>query len=369
MFRHDAGRSGRADSPLPALSGIAWAVDLGAPVDCAPAVAGGSLYAATTGGTVCALEVTSGAERWRTDLRAAVVSSPCVDAARVYFGCTDGNVYALDVATGERVWSARTGRSVIAPPLLCGGSVLIGSTDGRLYAFAADTGSLLWRTTAGGEVHAGAAVAGELVVYGDWSHKVHCVRLSDGAAAWPEPYDAEGPVLACPVIAGEVVVVGVLVPTALSPGNCLNVHVVDLASGRRLWGAPGKNRWQTDKEGSMSVATSPTVVGDQVWFLTGEGYGNWSAALRSVALATGARGAALTSRRGQEGFVFSDSSAALVGSVLHMADYNGTLFQFDTATQRVLGSIALGARTVSSPAISDGRVFIGLADGKLVCVG
>jgi len=374
MFRHDPARSGWADSAGPEGKEIAWSADLSGPVDCSPAVVAGVVYAATSLGSVHALDAASGQPKWRATVPQAVVSSPCCDGERVYFGCVDGYIRALSAASGEPVWEARTGRSVIAPPLLLDGKVICGSTDGRLYALAATTGDVLWATEQGGEIHAGAAAAGDLVVYGDWERDVRCVRLADGMPVWGKPvrptgsYQADGPILAAPVIAGDAVVVGSLAPTALTPQDSLNIHVLDLATGKRRWGAPGANPWQTDKEHLMSVANCPTVVGDQVWFLTGEGYGNWSAVLRSVALATGMRGFAPTERRGGASFAFSDCSAAVAGGILHLADYSGTLSLFDTASQRTLATLGLGARSVSSPAISDGRLYIGLTDGKLLCV-
>ncbi len=374
MFRHDPARTGWTDPPLPQAKAIAWSVDLGGPVDSSPAVVGNVVFAATAAGSVHAVDAATGQPKWRAEVGQPVVSSPCVDAERVYFGCVDGYLYALSAATGETVWRTRTGRSVIAPPLLIDGKLICGSTDGRLYALAAGTGQILWKTDPGGEIHAGAAAASDLVVYGDWDRQVRCVHLADGTPAWEKPvrptgaYRADGPLFACPVIADGVVVLATLAPTSLTPHDSLNIHALDLATGKRLWGVPGTNPWQTDKEHLMSVSTCPTIIGDQIWFLTMEGYGNWSAMLRSAALRTGARGFAADARSGTGSFVISDSSAAVVEGILHLADYNGTLSQFDTANQKPLNSLSLGARTVSSPAIADGSLYIGLTDGRLVCV-
>jgi len=374
MFRHDPARSGWAESTTPELTAVAWSADLGGPVDSSPAVLGGVVYAATSTGTVHAVEASTGQPRWRTVIGSPIVSSPCVDGERVYFGCGDGYIYALSAASGEPAWKARTGRAVIAPPLLIDGKVICGSTDGRLYALDAATGEVVWRTEAAGEVHAGAAAAGDLVVYGDWDQHVRCVHLRDGTSAWGKPaqptdsYPAGGPILACPVIASDAVVVASMAPTRLTPDDFLVIHVLDLATGKRRWGAPKLNPWQTDKEHLMSVSTCPTVVGDQIWFLTGEGYGNWNAVLRSAALATGRRGFASTTLGNRASFIPSDCSAAVANGILHLADYAGMLSQFDTTARQPLKSLALGARTVSSPAISDGCVYIGLTDGRLLCI-
>lgn len=365
MYRHDPARTGLAEGAAPTLAETVWSAELGGPVDSAPAIVGGIVVAGTTTGYLHALDAATGAPRWQAEIGHAVVSSPCITDGRVYCGAVDGWLYAHDLATGQRLWRGRTGRSVIAPPLAIGGRIVCGSTDGRLYAFDPATGTILWRTEAGDEVHAGAAATDEVAVYADWSGRVNCVRLADGTAAWPEPATVDGPVIACPVIAGARVVVCTLSRSQLQPGNSANVHVFDLATGQRVWGAPGANPWQTDKEGPMSVSTAPSVIGEAIWFVTGEGYGNWQGVLRSVALETGARGYAIQPRTGS--VAFSDSAAAVVGTTLYLADYASYLYPFDTATQRFGKAAGLGARTVSSPAISDGRAYLGLANGRLVC--
>ncbi|MBM3500906.1 MAG: hypothetical protein FJX74_19785 [Armatimonadetes bacterium] len=366
MYRHDPARSGQAEGPAPTLAETAWTANLGGPVDSSPAVVSGLVVAGTTTGGLHALNAETGAPLWQAEIGSPIVSAPCVVDGRICFGATDGYVYGYDLPSGGRLWRARTGRSVVAPPLAIGGRVLCGSTDGRLYALDPASGDALWRTEAGDEIHAGAAATEDVVVFADWSGRVTCVRVADGAEVWPEPFAADGPVIACPVITGSRVVVCSLSRSQLTPGHSTNVDVLDLATGRRVWGAPGRNPWQTDKEGVMSVATPATVLGDAVWFLTGEGYGNWQGILRSVALETGARGQMIRPRGGS-GVCFSDSAAAAVGPVLYLADYGAYLYQFNAATLRFGAAAALGARTVSSPAISDGCAYLGLADGRLVC--
>ena len=367
MFRHDAARSGRAEGAAPGLKQILWSVDLGGPVDSSPAVAQGVVVVGTAGGALCARDAATGAEKWTWTIGKPIVSSPCIDEGRVFFGCVDGYVYALGLETGEQLWKARTGRSVVAPPLTVGDRVICGSTDGRLYAFSKLDGNLVWETEAGGEIHAGAAANAAVVVYGDWDRKVRCVRVEDGSAVWPSPYVAEGPIIAAPVIEGAFAVVSSIAATAIQPPQSLNVHCLDLATGKRVWGQFKKNPWQTDKEHQMSVSTSSIVVGEQAWFMTMEGYGNWSAVIRSANLKTGARGAAIKRHAGGA-VAISDSSPALAESMLYFAGYAGFVYAIDATTGRSPQALPLGAKTASSPAISDGRLYIGLSDGKLLCI-
>jgi outer membrane protein assembly factor BamB len=118
----------------------------------------------------------------------------------------------------------------------------------------------------------------------------------------------------------------------------------------------------------MSVATCPTLIGEALWFVSLEGYGNWSATVRSVTLATGVRGAAVPRNALAQGWAVSDSSPAAAGGLLYFADYAGLLHQFNAANRRPLRALVLEGQTLSSPAISDGRLYLGLTTGKLLCL-
>jgi eukaryotic-like serine/threonine-protein kinase len=369
MFRHDAARSGRAEGTAPTLAGVEWSVDLGGPVDSSPAVAQGAVFVGTAAGGACAVDAATGSRKWTTPLPGPLVASPAIAQGRVVFGCADGYLYALDASTGHEAWRFRTGRSVVGPPLVIGDRVLCGSTDGGLYALSSADGSLLWRTDAGGEIQAGPAATADVVVYADWDRHVRCVRAQDGSPVWAEPYLTDGPVVACPVIESSYALVSSLAPTGIQPPPALVVNCVDLASGKRVWGAPGTNPWATERErGSMSLSTCATVANGVIWFVTGESYGNWSAMVRAAALPTGARVGVVPQSAARQGWAPTDSCAALAENQLYWADYSATLHQVDTATGRAVKALPLGAKTRSSPAISDGRLYIGLTDGKLLCI-
>ncbi|MFO8013756.1 MAG: PQQ-binding-like beta-propeller repeat protein [Phycisphaerae bacterium] len=104
-YRHDAARSGRAGTPVPADLKPAWKRRLAGPLT-APVVAGGKVYVAET------------------------------DAH---------TVHALDAATGEPAWSFTAGGRVDSPPTLWRGRVLFGSADGHVYCVRAADGELAWR--------------------------------------------------------------------------------------------------------------------------------------------------------------------------------------------------------------------------------
>ncbi len=104
-YRHDAARSGRAATDVPAGLAPVWKRRLSGPLT-APVVAGGKVYVAET------------------------------DAH---------TVHALDAATGEPAWSFTAGGRIDSPPTVWRGRVLFGSADGHVYGLRASDGALAWR--------------------------------------------------------------------------------------------------------------------------------------------------------------------------------------------------------------------------------
>jgi len=105
MYRHDAARSGRATTKVPATLKRSWQTDIGGRVT-QPVVGDGKLFVASV------------------DTHA---------------------VHALDAASGTKLWSYTTGARVDSPPALYKGRVLFGSADGWVYCLRASDGALAWR--------------------------------------------------------------------------------------------------------------------------------------------------------------------------------------------------------------------------------
>lgn len=71
---------------------------------------------------------------WQFITAAPVKSSPSYAEGVLYFGDTGGTVYALDASTGVELWRYQTGGAVNAAVALARGVVYVASFDGTLYA-------------------------------------------------------------------------------------------------------------------------------------------------------------------------------------------------------------------------------------------
>ncbi len=107
MYRHNAARSGRTGSPVPASLDESWTSKIGGRLT-APVVAGENVYLASIDQhTVFAIGALNGRTRWRYTAGGRVDSPPSIYKGRVIFGCRDGWVYCLRATDGMLVWRFR----------------------------------------------------------------------------------------------------------------------------------------------------------------------------------------------------------------------------------------------------------------------
>lgn len=171
-----------------------------------------------------------------------------------------------------------------------------------------------WRYQADGTVRSSPAVTGRLVYVGT-AGALLALDRADGTVRWR--YDAGSPLPSSPAVADGVVVIG---------ARDGSIHAVDAATGARRWSTP------------------PVKALPLPW--------------------------------GKEGWDYWVSSPVVVGDTVLMGTPDGRLTAFDLESGDVRWSADLGARTRSSPAVADGIVYIGddagivhavrLADGREV---
>ena len=152
---------------------------------------------------------------WFFKTRGPVWSAPVVTDGLVYFGSMDRHVYAVhstgDLA-GKEEWRFKTGGSVVGKPLLLDGMVIIGSFDKKLYALDARTREELWSFDGDDWFWAGAASDGDTIFAATMSGRVYALDKEGvnkkGVEVWIEPFEAESPIVAAPVVIDGKLVVG-----------------------------------------------------------------------------------------------------------------------------------------------------------------
>jgi outer membrane protein assembly factor BamB len=245
------------------------------------------------------------------------------DAASMFRGdATHSGVYASAPLRqfGGLQWRVQTGGMVQSSAALHDGTVYIGSGDGLLYALDASTGAQRWRFRTGRAISSTPAVADGLVFVGSRDNTFWAVDERTGEERWrletgrdvPFPWGFESGDLytSSPAWAGGTLYFG---------SGDGRVYAVDPKSGRIRWRFSTRGR----------VRSSPAVADGRLY--TGSADGTLYA---------------LDAKSGRE------------------------LWRFDTEGHGLeSGKFGFDRRTIqASPAVGDGRVYVGSRDGFLYAV-
>jgi outer membrane protein assembly factor BamB len=350
-FHRDAARTGVSAEPWTKTAlAVAWSVRLDdESVDSSPAVVGDNVYVGTASGNVFCVKASDGAKVWEATTGGAVISSPAVGAGVVVIGSADRCLYAFDTATGKLKWQVRTRRPVVAPPLLLEGKVYCGSMDGTFLCVRADTGEQIWSERERGEIGAGAAAAGDQIYYGTEAGDVVARSAADGKLSWT--IHLAGGIVAALMIAGDKLIVPVMSGTALSPPPTQCITVLDRTTGKQLWALTKES----------SVMQTPVADDQFVYFATVSGYLS-DTELLACRLTDG-----VLAWKVRLGGV-ADSSPLLSGLCLMFGNHDGNFYIIDKRNGGLWQGLPLKAKMFSSPALSEGAIYIGAQDGKLYCL-
>ncbi len=190
--RADNARSGRAPCELPAKPVEKWRATIGATVT-APVIAGGRIFVADRDAyTVHCRDAKTGKAVWKYLANGPIDSPPTIHMGLCVFGCGDGSVYCLDARNGKLAWRFKTSKverrigyeDRLESPLRIHGSVLV--QDGTVY-FAAGYSSNLdggirvygLDLHTGEQRHAGSLASGPWGKEGKWGYLAD-IPVSDG---------------------------------------------------------------------------------------------------------------------------------------------------------------------------------------------
>ncbi len=320
----------------------------------------------------------------------SVYSGAVVTGGRVY-APTANSLYCFDATTGAVIWQNLTGVGGIDGAVaVAGGYVYVGvtSTVDRLYCLNATTGWIVWSynfNTAGG-MHSSPAVSGGYVYVG--SNGDGLTMLNAATGAFEHNYN-QGSVQGAPAVVGGRVYVSIYHYVAcLSATDLSQIWRVSVASisayltstptvygsyvyvvGNRLLclsTTDGSVHWNATSL-SPSWSGSPAVAGGYVYI-------GASAPVSGVYCLNADTGATVwnTPMAGDK-FAPSLSLAAGTGTpdMLYIGTSNKMLYCLNAMTGASLWTFTVGGRITCSPAITNGRVYIGSevpSGGEVYCL-
>lgn len=222
-YAHDYKRDGMESqnvglttSNLSDLS-LRWSINLQSPVYASPLVYQGTVYVATDGGVIYALNENTGAIIWQRSLGESIRMTPTIDpqSGLLFVGTHDvqGPVpepsafYALDLLKGDIVWQVAFPGVVHGEPVAAGGRVFIDVSggdppyciQGGVWALNESSGATLWTwhvdqsASEGGGVWAPISYNGTSLIVGtgntcqspvSTANSVVALNPADGSLQW-----------------------------------------------------------------------------------------------------------------------------------------------------------------------------------------
>jgi outer membrane protein assembly factor BamB len=316
--------------------GQSWYYVANAAVNSSPSVVNGVAYFGNDAGVISAVVVNTGASRWTyaTPSGAPIHSAPAIDpSGNVIVTSTDGNLYWIG-NTGSLLTSLSLGGTLTSPSV-DNGQIFVASSTGELYDVSDSTGTVTWTSplsAASSSTPAFDATNG-IVVAGDGSGAVTAFNATTGAQIWK--VITGGAVTAAPLIVNGTVYIG---------SADTNFYAINETTGAVDW----KYALTGPIVAAASeVSATQIAIGDSsamVYELSTSGSLTYSYAF-------GQNAGPVVGIANVEGGTFFEMAGGLVAMFRVLSQY-GNAWSYQTAS------------TLStSPAIVDGTVYIGAADG------
>ena len=348
---HDAAHSGAAPVTGPRTGRLRWRRRLDGPVVPGPAIgAGGIAYAASNGGVLHALDITTGRDRWRFDGGASyggdLSTTPLVTPAGIVVWPGPRETLFAVSRSGQELWHVALGGQPLSPARAPDGTIIAGDMSGGLRALRpAPSGPprTLWKLDLGSISYGSPAVARDGTVYTTVDSDLVAVRA--GRELWR-------------VHAGDL--------SEVSPAITPDGTIVFAANDGIAYGVrpDGKVRWRY-KIGALTYS-SPAATRDGLVYL-----GDHRGFVTALDAATGKpvlRVLGLGRTRARRSVGVWTQPVVDARHNVYFGTRPGHVYGFDVRGRRLF-DIDAGATVDSYPALAaDGTLLIGTEAGELLAI-
>lgn len=205
-----------------------------------PLLVGGKVVVGGAGGTVHAVDASTGASLWTFDTEGRIRHGAAAAGSRVFVASEAGQLHALDLASGAELWRYEIGGKPGAGLVVADGRVYVAGRDARLHAVDAETGEAAWRLGFWSSWVEAAPIVHEGVLYVGSSdmRRVTALDPATGQVHWRSPVG--GWTWGRPLPLGDQLVVGMAGGAPYFLAHAAGLALLDRASGRVLarWDAP-----------------------------------------------------------------------------------------------------------------------------------
>jgi outer membrane protein assembly factor BamB len=364
MYQHDLQHSGCSSCPAPDTGYVLWTYDAGAPIIASPVVVGDTVYVPALEKMV-ALKADTGEVIWTQEAPVAG-STPAVFGETIVVGTTRGFM-ALDTETGEIRWKQKIAGLYISDeffessPLILDDKVYVATGTNIRYLYPGrgvgelplrnvmcmdiNTGQIVWKKDVYAEVSSSPAFSDDTLYVSSES----CIALDlDGNIKWE--YNHGYSLSSSPVIINGSAVVA-------AHNEFSGCSIIRIQQGNVLW----------SKEPEDMITAPPAAYGKKVVFITAE------EDVLALDLETG--DPIWTTHLGGEPLMddvsldTGPSSPAIADGKVYVGTLSGIFTCLDLENGGILWQYQTGGAIVSPAAIADERIYVGSTDGTLYCFG
>lgn len=294
---------------------------------------------------------------WIYDTNSTVSSSPAIADGILYVGAVDSNLYAIDALDGSLVWTFNTSGPIYSSPAVADGNVYFLSDfpDGNLYSLDAQTGAMNWNQPLGSGPWdwSSPAINDGNVFIGSSNGNINSLDADTGAYNWTT-YIGGSPDSPIAVVNAKV-----YSGTHNFNNNSPTLVALDESSGAIVW----TYDYYLYHGGVVGMVNSNGVAvadgdndGDlEVYF----GVYNWSGVGDQAVCLEEANGVEVwtTSINGN-----STSTPAVHDGRVFIGSDDANVYALDAETGAYDWSFQTGGQVWAAPAVADGKVFVGSWD-------
>lgn len=338
---------GYSESPAPQTADVLWTAEVSGPFHefVGPVVVDGVVYFVSDQESIArALDAATGGILWEYDVVDHVDDAVTVKDGLVYIPAD--SAWCLDAGTGERVWAYKppgyqkmNGTPAVVDGMACFTAVTE-IIEVRVCMLDALTGQLLWSRDIDSYTTGSVTIWNGLVLVPTYQGELHALDVSDGSTVWTNDDSEGGYWDSSPTVLDGVIYIG---------GEDYCVHAVDAATGELIWETPIGGR----------VESTPAVHGGRVF--AGCAFPQGFTSMNALDAETGE---ILWTVAGEP-----HGSPAVADGLVFWGDYwTGLIHAANAATGESVWTYQ-AARVLSSPAVTDGVMYIAATDWNLYAFG
>lgn len=330
FFHADAEHSGYYKTQgIRRLNGVKWIFKTHGRVISSPVILEKKVFIGSDDGSIYALNATNGTLFWKFKTGGRVSSSAAIYKDKVFVLSFDGYLYCLDQDSGKELWKFKTaGERVFAAPgihglpekdrflddpwdmylsspVVANGTVYFGCGAGTLYALDCNSGEKRWEFKTNGVIHSSPAYSDSTVFFGNWDSYMYALNSVNGSLKWKFKTGTDTVYYNQVGFQSSPVVYKGIVYSGCRDAN---IWAIDAKTGEL--------RWKYYNNGSWVIVT-PALHNDTLYFTTSDTH-------KFIALsATDGRMLYASDCR-----TFGFSSPAVTDGVVYLGTFGGSLMAF-----------------------------------------